>query len=408
MRGRIIFVICAAIAALLPQSSTTITSFAFAQTQGAGVKPIPSLNASGVGPALFAIGGDVAQIPASFVGNQVFLPVRVNRSEPSLFRLDSSAKSTSISPTRLAELSLPNVPTTVLNFAGSDLLMKALPAVANNDFAGEVGRVYEGTLGSDFLNCYVAEVDYARRTLQLYDPEPYHSVGKGKQLLLSFRDGMPVVRVKVTFEKGKPLEADFILNTALDAGVVISNSYASTHRLPSLKTVPADDPQLGANGGARVVRLKSLQIGDFAVPGAIAELSSAPMPSDDDALAGEIGGGVLRRFTVVFDFPHQQLILTPNAHFEEEDHEDMSGISLLALGPGLKTFQVTQVAPGSAAAMAQIQRGDVIVGIDQDPAADLTLEEFLDAFRQVGHTYKLVISHDGQTREVTLQMRHRL
>jgi C-terminal processing protease CtpA/Prc len=86
----------------------------------------------------------------------------------------------------------------------------------------------------------------------------------------------------------------------------------------------------------------------------------------------------------------------------------MSGLSLIALGPGLKTFQVTQVAPGSPAAHAGIEAGDVLVGIDQDPAADLTLQEFLDLFRQVGHQYKLVISHNGQTREVMLEMHRRI
>jgi hypothetical protein len=409
MSRRIIFVISAAIALPFLLFAWTTLSGAFAQSGATAAKPTPGLNASGVGPALFAPGSDVTEIPASFIGNQIFVPVRVNRSEPSLFRLDSSEKSTSISPARLNELSLPNVPTTVLNFPGSDLLMKALPAVEYEDFAAQVGRLYEGTLGNDFLNCYVAEVDYARQTLRLYDPGPYKYVGKGKQIRLTFNETMPVVHARVTFEKGKSIEGDFVVNTALDGGVVISNRYASAHHFPSLKRVPADDPQLSANGGADAVRLKDFQLGDYTVEGAIAEFSSAQMPfGDGDNLAGEIGGGMLRRFTVIFDYPHQELVLTPNAHLAEDDHEDMSGISMIALGPGLKTFQVTQVAPGSPAAGEQIQAGDVIVGIDQDPAADLTLEEFLNAFRQVGHTYKLVISHNGQTREVTLEMRRRL
>lgn len=359
--------------------------------------------------AAFPPGADVAQIPATFIGNQVFLPVRVNRSEPSLFRLDTSENSTSISPARLAELAVPNLQYPALNFPGFDLLMSALPAVENKDFAAQVGRTYEGTLGNNFLDCLVAEIDYARQTVQLYDPGPYQYTGTGKKIHLTFAGTMPVVQAKVTFLKGRPFVADFVLNTALDAGVVISNRYASAHHLHSEKTIPADDPQFSADGGAVAGRLKEFQVGDYAVEGAIAEFSSSEMPFGDNAkIAGEIGGGMLRRFTVILDYPHQQLILTPNSHLGEDDHEDMSGLSLMALGPGLKTFQVTQVAPGSAAAHGGIQAGDVLVGIDQDPAADLTLEEFLDAFRQVGHKYILVISHNGQTRNVTLEMRRRL
>jgi len=377
-----------------------------AQTAAAGAQ---ASSKSGAGPAIFPTGSDVAEIPADFIGYQVLLPVRVNRSQPSLFRLDSSESTTSISPARLAEIAPPVARTTILNFAGFDFPISALPAVDKKDFASQVGRTYEGTLGNDFLDCLIAEIDYARQTVRLYDPGPYVYTGNGKKFPLTFVGTLPVIRAKVTLPKGKAFEADFVLNTALDAGIVISNRYASAHRLPSLKTIPADDPQLSADQNTVATRVKTFQIGEYAVEGAVAEFSSAEMPfGDNNKIAGEIGGGFLRRFTVTLDYPHQQVILAPNLSFGEDDHEDMSGLSLIALGPGLKTFQVTQVAPGSPAAHEGIQAGDVLVGIDQDPAADLTLQEFLDLFRQVGHKYKLVISHDGQTREVTLEMRRRL
>ena len=44
--------------------------------------PVPQPAAS----ARFAFGGNVAQVPAEFIGNLVFLPVRVNQGQPSLFR----------------------------------------------------------------------------------------------------------------------------------------------------------------------------------------------------------------------------------------------------------------------------------------------------------------------------------
>ncbi len=401
-----VFKICTTMAILVSLFAWGTWPVSRAQTAAAGVQ---ASGKTGAGPALFPTGSDVAEIPAAFIGYQVFVPVRVNRTQPSLFRLDSSESTTSISPTRLAEVAPPVTRTTMLNFAGFDFPTSALPAVDKKDFAAQVGRTYEGTLGNDFLSCIVAEIDYARQTLRIYDPGPYVYAGIGKKIPLTFAGTLPVIRAKITLPKGKPFEADFVLNTALDAGIVISDRYASAHHLPSLKTIPADDPQLSADQGAVATRVKEFQIGEYAVEGAVAEFSSAEMPfGDNNKIAGEIGGGLLRRFTVVLDYPHQQVILTPNLHINEDDHEDMSGLSLIALGPGLKTFQVTQVAPGSVAAHEGIEAGDVLVGIDQDPAADLTLQEFLDLFRQVGHKYKLVISHDGQTHEVTLEMRRRL
>ena len=55
-------------------------------------------------PARFAFGGNAAQIPADFVRNLIFLPVRVNGSRTFLFALDSSAATSSIDPEQAARL----------------------------------------------------------------------------------------------------------------------------------------------------------------------------------------------------------------------------------------------------------------------------------------------------------------
>src|SRR5271154_4290316 len=153
MKSGSIFKICATMAIFVLLFAWAAWPGSRAQTSGK----------AGVGPVLFARGSDVAEIPAAFIGNQVFLPLRVNRSVPSLFRLDSSESTTSISPARLTELAPPVTQTTILNFAGFDLPIKPLLAVEKKDFAAQVGRTYEGTLGNDFLNCAVAEIDYARQ-----------------------------------------------------------------------------------------------------------------------------------------------------------------------------------------------------------------------------------------------------
>jgi C-terminal processing protease CtpA/Prc len=74
----------------------------------------------------------------------------------------------------------------------------------------------------------------------------------------------------------------------------------------------------------------------------------------------------------------------------------------------LKTFEVAQVRKGTPGADAGIQKGDVIAGIDQDPAADLSLEEIRDLFRRPGHPYKLTIERNGQTLSLTMKLRRLL
>ena len=120
---------------------------------------------------------------------------------------------------------------------------------------------------------------------------------------------------------------------------------------------------------------------------------------------GAIGGDFLRRFSVVFDLSHQRVYLDPNLQINHTAQEDMSGLSILAQGANLKTFEIVQVRQGTPGADAGLKEGDVIAGIDEEPAADITLTSIRELFRQVGHKYKLLIERNGKTQEVVIQMK---
>ena len=172
------------------------------------------------------------------------------------------------------------------------------------------------------------------------------------------------------------LEGSFVVDTATNASIVIFDRYAEAHRIsPSRwKTIASVDPALNGSAGAVVGRLKGFQLGRYATQDTLVTFSRSDLPGASDArLAGAIGTGMLSRFTVVFDYPHHQLIVAPNSSFASDDQEDKSGISVVAKGNALRTFEIVAVTPGTPAAKAGIQKGDVIAGVDEDAAADLTL-----------------------------------
>src|ERR1700690_3861277 len=182
--------------------------------------PAPKAAAAS-GAARFNFAGNAAEIPADFTGNVAFLPVSVNLSRSSYFVLDSTAAISSIDPQRAAELGVTNSHAPLLSLHGVDIPFAALPEQVSPNFGSQIGRVYEGTLGNDFFQRVVVEIDYGRSTVRLYDPSAYQYSGQGKSLPLTFRNGIPVVQGKFTEPRGKALEGSFILNTALDASIVI-------------------------------------------------------------------------------------------------------------------------------------------------------------------------------------------
>jgi PDZ domain len=372
----------------------------------AGEKPAGSVAAPGSGPR-FSFGGNVADVLGTFIQDVILLPTKLGQSEPSLFVLDTSASATSISTQRAKELGFGGNQPATLVLPGLMFPFESLPAAPRAGFASDIGRPYEGTVGNDFLSRVVVAVDYARETVRVFDPGAYKYTGHGTALPLTFSDGMPVIHAKLDTPKGKQVEADFGMNTAQIAGIVVSQSFSEGHRVfpKKGKATEAYDPELTGGEKVSLYRLRWFKVLGSAAEDTIAELSHSKVAGGDDPkIAGVIGARFLRRFNIVLDYPHHQIFFEANSHFHDYDEEDKSGIAVVAKGPNLKTFEVVHVVPGSPAAGGGIQVGDVIAGIDDEPAADMSLASIRYLFRQVGHKYKIALQRGQQTKEVTIQM----
>jgi hypothetical protein len=375
-------------------------------------------------PAKFDFGGNAAEVPAEFQGNLVFLPVRVNGGQPSLFELDSTTAFSSMDPARAVELGLVSpqdsgaaaAPTllrnALLELSGVRLPVLSLPFFERRGFDEQIGRRYQGEFGKDFLERVIVEIDYRRQTIRLYDPGNYKYSGKATPVPLNFVGDVPVVRAKFDAPKLKTLEADFVLSTAVDDSIVFSERYEDSHHLVTshLKTIPAFRPEWPDSKRNALGRLKQFQIGTTTPPvddPLVVFSQKKEIVEGHPNVAGMIGGGFLRRFIVILDLPHHQVFLEPHRLYNEYEEADMSGLSIIAAGNNLRRFEVVDVQPGSPAASAKIQVGDVIAGVDNEPAADLNLLALRGLFRQVPHKYKIVIERNDKTIDLQVSM-HRL
>jgi C-terminal processing protease CtpA/Prc len=119
--------------------------------------------------------------------------------------------------------------------------------------------------------------------------------------------------------------------------------------------------------------------------------------------AGLIGGEILRRFTVIFDYSRSEMILEPNADFGAPFEYDMFGAYLLAEAPDFERFIVHRLVEGSPAKAAGLKEGDVIVSIDGRPSGDFTLEQVRQMFRQTDRQCVLGIEDGDKVRRVSLK-----
>jgi hypothetical protein len=385
-----------------------------AQTAQQSAKPAaPAAPAAPRDPtaARFSFQGDAAQIPAVFLHNLIFMPVRVNGGKPVLLELDSAAEKSAIDRKVAADTASNALQYAVLALPGVQVPFLTLPVISRDDFAQQVGQPYQGTLGRDFFDRVVVEIDYHRQTVQLYDPSIFTYSGQGKSFPLTFAGPVPLLRAKFEAAGHRSRTEDFALDTALDSGVIFYRGFTDAAKISAahFKTEPASYPEV--DGGAKIFlgRLKSFAIGPYELEDIVGDFTQEQTKAGAGRnIAGAIGSNFLRRFTVIIDFPHQRVILDPNVQLNHDTDEDMSGLSIIAKGPNLKLFEVAAVQPGTPGAHAGIVPGDVIAGIGDEAAADLTLEAVRDLFRQVGYQYKVLLDRKGQTVTVSLQMRRRI
>lgn len=122
--------------------------------------------------------------------------------------------------------------------------------------------------------------------------------------------------------------------------------------------------------------------------------------------AGLLGGEILTRCTVTFDYERGRMILEPNSNFGKPFHTEMSGITWTTGGRGdFSTFRVLRIIPDSPAAAAGFEVEDRLVSIDGVPADSFTSHRLYEYFRRDGREVRLTVERKEEQISKTLRLK---
>ena len=231
------------------------------------------------------------------------------------------------------------------------------------------GVPQQGLVGYEVLRRFPARIDYQRGRLTLYRPGALHYRGAGAVLPFVFNEHIPQVAGEIDGIPGA-----FDLDTGSRASLDLMSPFVEAHGLVERYGATAERISgWGAGGPVRgyEVRARLLKLGPVAIPGPVTGLATQRTGAFAAAeLAGNVGYGVLSRFTVYLDYQKQEVVLERNARFSRPDTSDRAGV-WLHLTEG--TFEVIEVVPGTPTAEAGLLPGDRILSVDGVAAARLTL-----------------------------------
>jgi hypothetical protein len=374
------------------------------------------------GPALhFAHGGNAAEVPMELASNAVFVPVRVAQGLPSSWLLDTGSPRTFAAPAVYPGPSGDGQSLPVLSLPGLDFLRAGVAVQSFSSLGAWYGHRVSGVIGDDLLSRLVAQLNYSRRSIELYDPGSYHPPSHTKKLDVRWVGGLPTVRTKLRLG-GRTVQGDFVLNTGGNAGVFVSSAFLAANRMYPYagQTIPGTVFAASGKQAVSLARGEWLDFGSWHItmpvvaigqPGQAAPAagkSKKKARGKTPPIAGWIGGRILRKFRIVLDFPGHRILLAPNNRFIFPIEADASGATIVAAGPSLDNYEVREVAAGSPAAAAGLLPGDRIVVINGESVSDFTLDQVRDLFSQAGDTPVLSVLRLGRRVRIRLELHKRL
>jgi predicted aspartyl protease len=229
------------------------------------------------------------------------------------------------------------------------------------DLAGVEGTPSDGLVGFEMFRRFRVTVDYEHRVLTLAEPAKFQPPAGAHVVPFELAERIPIVAAKLD---GMPVRLS--VDTGSRVSLTLHGPFVRQNGLVErYAAAPETVNGWGVGGPARsrAVRCGELALGDVVVRDVAADLFTGERGAEANPdLSGNLGAGVLRRFTVAFDYDAKKMYLAPNADFARADPYDRSGMWLNADGDALR---VAAVLPGGPADKAGIQAGDLVTKLGE-------------------------------------------
>jgi hypothetical protein len=342
-------------------------------------------------------------IPIEIHNNLIIVPVILNNQLPLKFIVDTGVRTTILTEKIYSDiLRLTYAKKFTITAPGGENLVNAyitnnvtidMPGVHGRGHAmlvletdylelrSSLGSEVHGILGYELFSRFAIKIDYDAKILTLIVPQKFRPPKKYARLPITVEDTKPYYVAELKVNDTTSMSAKLMIDTGASHGLFLDTESSKKIVVPAKNIDCSIGKGLAGIITGKLGRISCLRIGNYSIPNMIASFPDKASYFDtlraDHTVYrnGSLGGEVLSRFDVIFDFPSEKIYLKPNASFRKKSYYNMSGLLVKAVGERLREYEVIEVRKNSPAQRAGIEVGDKIITINDNLAKDLDLSQ---------------------------------
>jgi predicted aspartyl protease len=363
----------------------------------------------------FAGGAHSTQLPFELINNHIYIRAQVD-GQPVRMIVDTGGLNV-LTPAAAARIGLTSAGKMAIGGVGdrkSDVglararelavgdVRLAAPVFYVLDFEALTdveGEQLDGLVGFELFQRLAVRIDYPGSKLTLTRRDDFVPPGGAIVVPFEMSDRTPIAAGSIDGIPGR-----FTIDTGARNSLTAHSPFVRAHNLEA-RYRPAFETIIGWGVGgpsrAKPVRFKQVKLGDAVLTDVAGELFTGDKGamSEPDTSAN-LGGGILRRFVVTFDYRDRKMFLEPGPPLPRDIY-DRAGMFLLRDGDAIR---IAAVVPGGPAAKAGLAVDDRIVAIDGAPVASRSLAAWraIVSAGAVGERHTLTVVTAGKRRERAL------
>ena len=407
---------------------------------------------------LFGSNKNKITIPFKLINNLIFIPINVNGNSLN-FLLDTGVSETVLFGLEDSETqNFKNIEKMQLKGFGNNDFVDGLKSsqnklesngfVDNNhelyivldqnfNFSAQIGIPVNGIIGAKFFQNYLTETNYASQKIIIYKENPKIRKKLNSKFSVSeivLENNKPYLLTKINVNN-QDLETNMLIDSGSGDAVWLFENQKNKIKIP--KENFDDFLGRGFTGelfGKRA-RINQLKINQFkfdkvltSFPDSLAIINSRLVKDRE----GSIGGEILKRFNIVYDYYNSKIYFKKNQNFDLPFNFNMSGIELehdglqwitekneqssyqkikVSLSDNSENrsdikykfslkpvFKISNLRKNSPAELSGLKKDDLVLEINNQPVYNFTLQEINELLKsEDGKNISILVNRNNQT-----------